>query len=300
MSVTLYPLLAAILFATNSVLPQIGIVLSVFSPLILLLYFDHPKRVVQTDGLLLIVIVALGILNYMLAAYFVISPLFAAVFIRYCVKKRLHTAWLPVTGAAVLSFVITFAVIYGIPSYRESLVQFTAKALKTFMDAAREANAPMVQSPYFTEIEKTRTQTALMLVLMFPAFNYIYTAFSAYVSRRLFQRIKRLPSETFRIPDVLVWVLILSFALIFTPVLYGRFTGINLAGALLVLYAFQGFEIVLWWMNRIRIIPLLKMIIFIFIFSEPPIILFISLVGLFSVWFNFYGKNKSEEQEKSE
>ncbi len=101
-------------------------------------------------------------------------------------------------------------------------------------------------------------------------------------------------------PDNLVWILIASFGLIFMPSLYVRFAGVNLAIIFLTLYAFQGFEIILFWMNKFKIIPLIKAVIFIFIFSEPPIILIISLIGLFSVWFNFYGKPPKEEQEQSE
>jgi len=78
-----------------------------------------------------------------------------------------------------------------------------------------------------------------------------------------------------------------------------RFIGINVALAFLVLYSFQGFEIIQYWLNKFKVLPILKAIIFVFIFSEPPIILVISMIGLFSVWFNFYGKPPEEEQEDS-
>jgi len=300
MHIAIYPLLAVILFASNAILPQFGIVASVFSPLVLLLYFSHPKRAPQYDMLLFVLIIALAVLNYTLAGFFLISPLFTAFFIRYTYRNNLQTNWLPAAGAAALSFVAAFIFIYGLPAYRSGLVEFTSKALQTFMDSAREVNAPMVQSPYFTQIEENRTQTALALVLMFPGFNYMYSVFAAYVSLRLFNKIKSVPTELFRLPDFLVWALILSFALIFAPFMFARFAGVNFALVFLTLYAFQGFDIILFWMNRMRVIPILKAIIFIFIFSEPPIILVISLIGLFSVWFNFYGKKPEEEQESSE
>lgn len=300
MPVQLYPVLAAVLFASNAIIPQFGLVASVFSPLVLMLYLEHPKRNRQTDILLVLLIAGMGAMNYVLAAYFVISPLFTATFIRWCRQKKISSAWLPVAGSAALAFAVTFIIVYGVGPYRAELVQFAEKALKTFMATAKQANAPMVQSPYFAEVEQHTSKAALSIVLIFPAFNYIYSAMSAFVSSRLYNRSKKIPVENFRMPDNLVWALIASFALLFIPVLYGRFVGLNIAVVLLTLYVFQGFDILLFWMNKLRILPFLKVIFLIFIFSEPPIILIVSLIGLFSVWFNFYGKKSEEEQEKSE
>lgn len=300
MHIALYPLIAVILFAANAIIPQLGIVTAVFSPLVLLLYFSHEKRTVQYDAMLVVLIIALAVMNHVLAGFFVISPLFAALFIRYTLRKNIQPSWLPATGAALLSFIVTFLIIYGIPSYRAGLVEFTTNALDTFIKAAKEANAPMTQSPYFAQIEESKADAALSVVLIFPAFNYMYTVFAAFISLRLFSKIKNIQAERFRLPDMFVWVLIAGFGLLFTPMFYGRFVGISIAMMMLVLYAFQGFDIILFWMNKFRVFPLIKAIIFIFIFSEPPIILVISLIGLFSVWFNFYGKKPEEEQDTSE
>jgi len=297
MPIALYPVVAIILFASNALIPQLGVVAAVFSPLVMMLYLAHDKRAKHYDIFVVMAIVALAVFNHILAGFFVISPLFSAVFMRYLIKRNLHVSWLPIVGASALSYVITLTVIYGIASYQADLVEFTTNALKTFMAAAKEVNAPMVQSPYFAQIEADSKQAALSLVLIFPAFNYVYTAFSAYVSLRLYSKIKSIPTVPFRMPDNIVWVLIAAFGLIFVPFLYGRFIGINFAFICLSLYAIQGFEIILFWMNKIKALPLIKAVIFIFIFSEPPIILIISLIGLFSVWFNFYGKPPKEEKE---
>lgn len=299
MHIALYPLIAAIFFASNAIIPQIGIIAAVFSPLMLLQYFSHEKRTIQYDAMLMMLIVGMAVFNHVLAGFFLISPVFSAFFIRYASRKNMHTSWLPAVGGAALTFIVTFTIIYGIESYRTGLVEFTSNALKTFIDAAKEINAPMVSSPYFAQVEENRNQAALAVVLIFPAFNYAYTVFSAFVSLRLFAKIKNIPVERFRLPDSFVWMLILSLFLIFTPTMYIRFIGVNFSFIFLTLYAFQGFDIILFWLNRFKVLPLIKAIIFIFIFSEPPIILIISLVGLFSVWFNFYGK-EPEEQEKSE
>jgi uncharacterized protein YybS (DUF2232 family) len=292
--------MAVILFASNAIVPQFGIVAAIFSPLVLMLYFAHEERDRKYDAMLVVLVAGLAVFNHVLAGFFLISPLFSTVFIRYCLRRNMHTRWLPATGAAVLSFAVTFVIIYGITSYRDGLVEFASNGLKTFMDAAKAASAPMTQSPYFAQIDENRNQAALSIVLAFPAFNYMYTVFAAFISLRLFAKIKNIPHENFRMPDNFVWALIASFTMIFTPSLYGRFVGINFAMIFMTLYAFQGFDIILFWMNHFKVLPIIKAIIFIFIFSEPPIILIISLVGLFSVWFNFYGRPKDEEQEKSE
>ncbi|PLX67957.1 MAG: hypothetical protein C0603_07540 [Denitrovibrio sp.] len=299
MPIALYPLISIVLYASNAFIPQLGIVASIFSPLVLMLYLAHPDRAKHYDLFFIVLIIALAVFNHILAGFYVASIVFTAFFVRFCNRNDIQRSWLPVAGSASLAFFIIFTVIYGVSSYQTELVEFTSGALKSFMDAAKEINAPMVQSPYFTHIENNMKQTALSLVLMFPAFNYIYVAIAAFVSLNLFAKIKSVPIVPFRMPDNLVWLLIASFGLIFTPSLYVIFAGVNLSIIFLTLYAFQGSEILLFWMVRFKVLPLIKAVIFIFIFSEPPIILILSLVGLFSVWFNFYGKPPEEEQEQS-
>jgi len=298
--VALYPPAAILLYAASVVIPQMGIVTAVFSPLVMMLYLAHSDRSVQHDIFLAVLLGGMAFYNHVLAGFFLVSPLFTAVFIRFANRQNLGRSWIPVAGSAFLAFLVMMLVIYGVDSYREGLVNFTSNALKTFIDSAKQMNAPMVQSPYFDYVDNHKTEAATALVLSFPAFNYIYSAFAAFISMRIFAKIKNAPVENFRMPDYVVWWLIGSLAVIFTPFYYGRFIGLNFTLVLMTLYAFQGFEIVLYWMNRLKFLPILKAIIFIFIFSEPPIILILSLVGLFSVWFNFYGKINDEEQKKSE
>lgn len=192
MPIALYPLLSILLYASNAFIPQIGIVASVFSPLVLMLYFAHPERARHYDIFLVLLIVGLAVFNHILTGFYLVSIVFTAFFfVRFCNRNDLHRSWLPVTGAAALSFVVIFIAIFGISTYRTELIEFTSNALTTFMKAAKEVNAPMVQSPYFTQIENNKEQTALSLVLMFPAFNYIYVALAAFVSMNLFAKIKK-------------------------------------------------------------------------------------------------------------
>jgi hypothetical protein len=299
MPVTLYPPIAILLFATNALIPQLGIITGIFSPLVLLLYMAHPQRGKHTDIMLGVLIAALGFYNHILAGFFLISPLFTAFFIRYCNRRNFYKNWMPTTGSALLSFSVIMFIIYMIPSYKEGLVQFTTNTLSMFMEAAKEVNAPMVSSPYYAQIAQDPRQSATALVMIFPAFNFIYTAAAAFISLNLFARIKRVEIERFRLPDSFVWIFISGLAIIFLNSITLRFIGLNIMIVFLTLYTFQGFEVVSFWLNKAKLLPILKAIIFVFIFSEPPIILIISLVGLFSIWFNFFGKQK-EEEEKSE
>jgi hypothetical protein len=300
MPVYIYPSLSVLLFASSAFIPQLGVVAAVFAPLVLMLYFTHKDRTRHFDYMLAALIAGLAFFNHVLAGFFIISPLFASLYMLYIAKRYPDRLWLAVTGAAFLPFAVALIIIFGIESYRADLVEFTQSMLSSFIEAAKEVKAPMTQSPYFAQVDENRYQAALSLVLVFPAFNYIFAVFSAFISISLFTKLKKLTHTLFRLPDNAVWILIGSFALIFVPGQLSMYVGINFSFIFLTLYAFQGFEIVSFWMNKFRIIPLVKAVIFIFIFSEPPIILIISLIGLFSVWFNFYGKKPDEEQETSE
>jgi hypothetical protein len=228
---------------------------------------------------------------------YVISVAFTAIFIYRFLQKGHRDIWFPVTVAPLLVFLVMAAVIYGIPDYRNTLTDVAEQGIKTFIEAVKTSKNPMADDPYFLNIEKQSRLAAQSVVLIFPAVNYIMTAFCTHIAFSLYTKLKRIEIKKFRLPDNLVWVLILGFALVFVKHTMSKHAGLNIILIMMTLYSFQGFDIVSYWMTRLKFIPVIKAIIFIFIFSEPPFIIFIALLGLFSVWFNLYGRQENDREQ---
>jgi hypothetical protein len=296
--VILYPLASVIFYGLLAYYPQYAIIGAVFSPLLLLVYLGHEKRNRYSDLMLASAVALTAGISIITTGLYVISVAFPAIFIYTFVKKGHKDIWFPVAVTPLLVFIVMATVIYAIPDYRNSLIDVAEQGIKTFIEAVKTAKNPMSDDPYFLNVEKQSRLAAQSVVLIFPAVNYILTAFCAHIAFSLYAKLKRIELTKFRLPDNLVWLLILGFALVFVKQTMLKHAGLNIILVMMTLYAFQGFDIVSYWMTRLKFIPVIKAIIFIFIFSEPPFIIFIALLGLFSVWFNLYGRQEKDSEQK--
>ncbi len=293
----LYPLASVLFYALLAYYPQYAIVGAFFSPLLLLIYLGAEKRNRYSDLMLGSVIALTAGISIITTGLYVISVAFTAIFIYTFLRKGHRDIWFPVAVAPLLVFAVMAAVIYGIPDYRNTLIDVAEQGIKTFIETVKTSKNPMADDPYFLNIEKQSRLAAQSVVLIFPAVNYIMTAFCTHIAFSLYTKLKRIETKKFRLPDNLVWVLILGFALVFVKHTMAKHAGLNIILIMMTLYAFQGFDIVSYWMTRLKFIPIIKAIIFIFIFSEPPFIIFIALLGLFSVWFNLYGRQENDREQ---
>ncbi|MCD8552584.1 DUF2232 domain-containing protein [Seleniivibrio sp.] len=293
----LYPLASVLFYALLAYYPQYAIIGAVFSPLLLLVYLGSEKRNKYSDLMLGAAIALTAGISIITTGLYVISVAFTAVFIFKFLHKGHRDIWFPVTVVPLLVFIVMAAIIYGIPDYRNTLINVAEQGIKSFIETVKASKGPMSNDPYFLNIEKQSRLAAQSVVLIFPAVNYILTAFCTHIAFSLYTKLKRIEINRFRLPDNLVWILILGFALVFVKQTMAKHAGLNIILIMMTLYAFQGFDIVSYWMTKFKFIPVIKAIIFIFIFSEPPFIIFIALLGLFSVWFNLYGRQENDREQ---
>lgn len=301
MQIILFPLAATLFYAATAFSPQIGIITAVFSPLLMLLYLYNAKRSKYTDLIVVLMAAGLSFLSPVLSFFYIASVMLPAALIMKRLQKGMIDPWFTAAVAPLVTFAAAFIAIYAFPTYRAELVDVAHKAIMTFIDTVKQANSPIAQEPYFNAVVKRSKEAALSVVLIFPAINYIFTAFSSHVALSLFAKINKFAMPKFRLPDNMVWILIGGAAMLFINQKYVEHIGLSFLIMMLALYAFQGFDIVVYWMIRLKFLPIIRALIFVFIFSEPPFILFISLLGLFSVWFNMYGKpdNDSGQEQAS-
>ena len=301
MQFILYPLASILFYSLVAFLPQVGVISAVFSPLLILLYLDLPKRNRFSDFYLAGLIAVLGGFIPILAGFYLIAVIFPALFIQRYLKTGRREQWVPSVLPPLGAFFAVFIAVFLFKQLNTSMTDVAQEGIETIIKALQTAKSPIAEDPYFLKVAQNTRQAAQSIVMIFPAVNFIFASFSAHIAFNLYARMKRVQLLKYRLPDGLVWVLIAGFALIFVNQTQVRHTGLNLILIMMTLYAYQGFDIVAYWMIRLRIFPIIRALIFVFIFSEPPAIILIALLGLFSVWFNLYGKqDKIEEQPPSD
>ncbi|MGE4496592.1 MAG: DUF2232 domain-containing protein [Deferribacterales bacterium] len=295
MRVFYLPAASIALFAAILFFPTFGGLFIPFSPLLLLLYLTDPAREKRSDILFLVLTGSCAAYEPYFTAYYAVTVIFTA-FMIYRWQNRPESGWLPVAAAPIPAFILSSVLVFFVESVRASLTENVTSVLKILVEAAKKA-PDTGAAAYAAIVEKNMDMAALSLVLIFPGMIFLTSVLVAYFTKTFFYKIKKCEHEVFRLPDNLVWVMLAGLAFFFTGDLYLRSAAFNTLLVFGGLYLIQGFEVLRHWVHRFKLAGIFKAIIYIIIFSEPPLMLALALVGLFSIWFNFFGKPKQETTE---
>src|SRR5690606_40408657 len=90
----------------------------------------------------------------------------------------------------------------------------------------------------------------------------------------------------FRVPDVMIWPLLLSMLFSFTQHGYEfvRLVSLNVLNVLTVLYFFQGLAVVAAYFRVYRVNSLLQTLFYVFVLFQA---MFLSVIGLADYWLDF-------------
>jgi uncharacterized protein YybS (DUF2232 family) len=97
-----------------------------------------------------------------------------------------------------------------------------------------------------------------------------------------------------RLPAVLIWLLIVSGFALLAPLPGFALVGRNLLAVLLPLYFVQGLAIVCCFLQRKSWPPALKGLIYILVFLLNPLPLVVTGVGIFDLWIDFRRPRKKD------
>ena len=95
------------------------------------------------------------------------------------------------------------------------------------------------------------------------------------------------PYSDWRLPDIIVWAVIVSGILLFLPGTAVRLAGLNGLIICLVLYFFQGVAVLSTLFIRWRVPTPVRILIYLLTFMQLYGPLFLSVLGLVDVWANF-------------
>jgi len=100
-----------------------------------------------------------------------------------------------------------------------------------------------------------------------------------------------------QLPDKLIWVVIGAALLALVPAPIIRTIGFNLLLIASFIYCFQGLAIVLFFLDKWQAPLFIRSFTYVIIVFQSLGTLFLSVIGVADVWFDFRGLNKSGDSE---
>lgn len=95
------------------------------------------------------------------------------------------------------------------------------------------------------------------------------------------------PGFAWKMPDSLVWVLIGAASLILSRLPIAKEIGLNGLLIMMTLYFLQGLAIAAFWIRRLKLPPFVGMLGVVLLLIQPVLLLLLTGVGLFDIWFVF-------------
>jgi len=150
-------------------------------------------------------------------------------------------------------------------------------------------------------LEAVLAWTEDLLVTIYPSLFFVFLVICAGCNLLLLQRVAGFPGKTpllvgiasFRNPDALVWLLIVSgFALLAHVAMVDRIA-LNLLSVLSFLYLLQGIAVILWLALRYSLPRFLMVIFFVILLIQPIFAVLVASIGLMDLWAEFRAPKKT-------
>jgi hypothetical protein len=145
---------------------------------------------------------------------------------------------------------------------------------------------------------KNNTQAiAQSVVYLIPSLSFSYNALIAFTISRFYARKYKVKYIPYRTPEKLITILIIGGFLIIFKNSLSQLIATNTLIIFASLFFIQGFEVITLLFVKYRVSVFIKMILYILIFSEPPVLILISLLGLADNWLVFSNRIKTNNEE---
>lgn len=298
---TFRPVLFAIiqtagLFVAGFVIPVLGQVIALFTPVPLILMYGDDRR----KGFISLILSSalIGFLGgWHVAAVFVLSFGLMAIGISEGIRRR----WRP-ESAALLGAVLPLAILLIVSAYYFYRIgKNPVGAIEEFL-----RNSLADAGKVYTQLGLTELANAIAaipdsfiynIVRLIPGILIATTVFQAascyglslYLMTRKLKTTQVTDTVSFaawHAPDVWIWGLIAGLTLIMIPGETAWFTGWNIAIIFLVVYLAQGIAIVDYYLKKARVQPFIRGMLHTIILALPSIVFVIAL-GVVDIWADF-------------
>ncbi|HOK39843.1 MAG TPA: DUF2232 domain-containing protein [bacterium] len=300
-----YEIVEAGLFASISAV--IYFLFGIFSSIpitILILKYSLKTGILASIVATIIVYFFSGILyTFMFVTIFVFTGILMAYFIKY---KQIKPYINIIFTSAIVFFIFIFFLLIFMKLQRIDITSFISQkieiAKKTALSFSNKFNFSSVK-----EREAIINMQISFLKKSLPSLFYssifINTLLSYFVLQYVCKSFKiNLPYLEkflqFNLDDYFIWFLLIAFAgvLFLKQYKFLYLLCMNLGIILFIFYFIQGLAVIKFWFLKYDIKPIFQLFFFILIFLLG-LIIFIGVLGIFDVWFDFRNLHKKEEEE---
>ncbi len=283
-------------FLSNFFSPQIGFVLTFLSPVFLLNYLNHKDRTRKTD------LISFGILGIsilmspLIPVYYILIVVVPTYIVVSVYKGRMKVNYVIVSALPL--FIFSLFIIMIFKSYTQELINMIAMQLKSVTSNLSPDLLLSDKGSKLLYIKNNYKVISHMVVYLIPALSLAYTALIAFTVSRYYARKYKVKYIPYRTPEKLLIILILGgFLIIFKTAIF-QLIAINTLIIFAALFFIQGFEVITLLFVKYKVSVFFKMILYVLIFSYPPVLLLVSLLGLSDNWLVFSKRINNEEAKK--
>ncbi len=254
--------------------------------------------------------------DYHLTINYLVLSVFTAFVLLFLHQKGKPAFWgIIITSSSVFFALIAFLFIY-------SLVNDTTphQLLGSYLDKQQGEISSILErqinedSREFKELKGIYFQTRHYFSLMFPGillpllmafFGIQYQIIRLFLERGFGLILNKDSFQAFSMPWYLVFPFIASAFMAISGIKMAEIIGFNMVAICCLFYFLQGLAIVHYYLIKYNLSALVRLLLYILIFSQLATILMISLVGLFDFWIDFRSldnriKRKLEELKKDD
>ena len=334
-SVQLYPILSFLTFymiqiSSKTYFAVFGIFLYIAAGVALLAYLESSERTRKSDIISAVIYILFTALFFILPSAgdmiektglllnsenlkiwwmpVYIVTIFIPVFFLYKNRADNKPLYIPVVLSAALPALLTGALLVFFPDIRDGAVSAVANIIQvSIIDTLIKMKETMQIPDYYADMLSylilNKETVAKQTVYMIPAaFSSVFILITYMCDRmKPVFRDNSVIIREFRLPDNLVWVLILGGFLILAPSEGLKYVSYNVHALFALLYFFQGLQVVNKLFEKFQVSIFIRSLLLLFIFFYFTVIAsMIVLIGIFSIWFKpkWLEKDSNDKDKK--
>ena len=328
-SVQLYPILSFLTFymiqiSSKTYFAVFGIFLYIAAGVALLAYLESGERTRKSDIISAVIYILFTALFFILPSAgsmiektglllnsenlkiwwmpVYIVTIFIPVFFLYKNRAYNKPLYIPVVLSAALPALLT-DIRNGAVSAVANIIQVSI--IDTLIKMKETMQIPDYYADMLSYLILNKEAVAKQTVYMIPAaFSSVFILITYMCDRmKPVFRDNSVIIREFRLPDNLVWVLILGGFLILAPSEGLKYVSYNVLALFALLYFFQGLQVVNKAFDKFQVSIFIRSLLLLFIFLYFTVVAsMIVLIGIFSIWFKpkWLEKDSSDKDKKDQ
>jgi uncharacterized protein YybS (DUF2232 family) len=279
-------ILAVVLFSANIFFPQFGFVLTFFSPIFVLKYLMDERATLREHLAATIITGLFAFYSMLFLAYFVMICVFPAFAVYFIAGKKNNIKLDVVVFGALPAFIFSLLTIFVFTEYKDAIIRYMVAYLDMVISGYEKQGGNFDSNAYLLYLKNNKDAFAYTMVHLMPAFSFSYSALLTVICRKFYFKKANLSEIRYRVNDKLIILFVIGGFFIISSDFNYKLVSYNTLIIFTTLFFLQGLDIINYYFTRWRLSYFLRLILYILIFSEPPVIVLVAIFGLFDTWFD--------------